>query len=379
MQKTSDLVAIIFFLSIVNIVFEPYLKQYSYIDETLVFLLILLLLKRIRLYIKLKEFRIYIVVIFALLAYSLARRVNVPQAIVRDFFIFLKPFVCFYIAYLGGASFSTRMKNFCKIGFCLLSLYLWYILPNIGRIYYNTTAYYPACVFVGVGYLFCSKRSMNDWLIATIMLFPGLASIRAKFFAEFIMWLSIIFFIKGKVKINIKYLIIGLVVFAIAYHVNQNKIYEYIIHGMRDDKARAILYYTAILIIKDFFPLGSGFGTFATDSAARFYSPLNYRYHLNHVWGLSPEDIARGYNYYSDTFYPILAQFGVVGIFFFFWFCYRRWQEGKMIESLSQYKIFLFMYSYIAIQCIAENTFTSQSCIPIMLIIGMSLSRNRST
>jgi hypothetical protein len=163
-------------------------------------------------------------------------------------------------------------------------------------------------------------------------------------------------------------------VFLLAYFINQDKIIEYIYNGMKDDKARAVLYYTAIQIMKDFFPLGSGFGSFATDSAAKFYSPLNYRYQLNYVWGLNIDDIAAGDDFYSDTFYPILAQFGVVGSCLFLWFCKRRWNEGALIESMPQYRIFLFMYSYIAIQCIAENAFTGASCIPIMLIIGMCVS-----
>lgn len=379
MQKNNSLVALVLFLSVANIVFEPFLKQYSYIDECLVVLLMLSILKHVRVYGRLKEFRIYLFVMIAFFVYSLIRRVNVPQAIVRDFLIFFKPFVCFYVGYVGGFCISTKMRNLCQIGFCLMSLYLWYILPNIGLIYRNTTAYYPACVFVGVGYLFCSKREKKDWLIASMMLLPGLASIRAKFFAEFIMWFSIIFFVKSKVKINIKYVVVGTIVFLVAYHVNQDKIIEYFYNGMKDDKARAVLYYTAVQIFKDFFPFGSGFGSFATDSAAKFYSPLNYRYHLSHIWGLGADDIANGVNYYSDTFYPILAQFGVVGTFLFLWFCRRRWQEGGLIDSMSQYKIFLFMFSYMAIQCIAENTFTGSSCVFVMLIIGMCLSQKNKT
>lgn len=375
MQKNNSLVALVLFLSVANIVFEPFLKQYSYIDEGLVVLLMLSILKHVRVYGRLKEFRIYLFVVIAFFVYSLVRRVNVPQAIVRDFLIFFKPFVCFYVGYVSGFCISARMRSLCRIGFCLMGLYLWYILPRIGLIYPNTTAYYPACVFVGVGYLFCSKREKKDWLIASMMLLPGLASIRAKFFAEFIMWFSIIFFVKSKVKINIKYVILGATVFLVAYHVNQDKIIEYFYNGMKDDKARAVLYYTAMQIFKDFFPFGSGFGSFATDSAAKFYSPLNYRYHLSHIWGLGIDDIANGFNYYSDTFYPILAQFGVVGAFLFLWFCWRRWQESQLIDSMSQYKIFLFVYSYMAIQCIAENTFTGPSCIPIMLISGMCTSR----
>lgn len=374
MQNSCNYIAIILLISIANIVFEPFLINFNYVDECLVAILMIFILKHIYAFARVKEFRVYLFITLFFLVYSLIQHTNVPQATIRDFLIFFKPFICFYVGSMVGCDFSPKIKFFCKIILCIMGLYLWSILPYIGYIYRNTTAYYPACVFVCVGFIFFSVRKKRDWLIASILLVPGLASIRAKFFSEFIMWFSILFLVKRKVRINIKYVVLGLIVLYIGYYVNQEKIAEYFINGLRDDKARAVMYYTALLVLKDFFPFGPGFGTFATDSAAKFYSPLNYRYHLNHIWGLNINDIETGYNYYSDTFYPILAQFGVVGALLFFWFCKRRWTEGSLIESMSQYKIFLFMYSYIAIQCIAENTFTGPSSIPIMLIIGMCLS-----
>ena len=40
-------------------------------------------------------------------------------------------------------------------------------------------------------------------------------------------------------------------------------------------------------------------------------------------------------------------------------------------------KLFLFSFVYILIQCIAENTFTGATGLPIMLIIGLTLSDNQ--
>lgn len=373
-QKNTNILAFVFLLGVVNIVFSPFLTNFGYIDEGLVVVLLGCCLKYAPLFCRYKEFVAFVVIMCAFLGYSLFMAVNVPQATMRDFLICLKPFVCFYVCYTFGFRFSSQTKKICRLFFILFGLYLWGILPYINSLYRNTTAYYPACVFVGVGYLIFSEKRRLDWILASFFILPGVASIRAKFFAEIIVWTGIVFFVKGRVKINIKYLLVAGALLLAVYKINQDKILMYFVHGLRDGQARTYLYSTAIDIFRDFFPFGPGFGTFATDSAAKFYSPLNYTYHLNSVWGLSTIDFSKGINYYSDTFYPILAQFGVVGTAFFVLFWRKRWLESHLIGNISQYKIFLFMFFYLAIQCVAENTFTGSSSVPIMMVIGMCLS-----
>ena len=148
----------------------------------------------------------------------------------------------------------------------------------------------------------------------------------------------------------------------------------YTINGIDDGVARTYMYLTSIKVFEDYFPLGPGFGTFGTDSAAKFYSPLNYHYGLNSIYGLNPDDDITGPSFYSDTFYPLLAQFGVVGLVLFFLFLKRRWVEGTNLGNDNMYKLFIFIFVYVLIQCIAENTFTGANGLPILLILGFILS-----
>ena len=77
--------------------------------------------------------------------------------------------------------------------------------------------------------------------------------------------------------------------------------------------ARPATYTTATTIIfKDYIPFGSGLGTFATNAAAQYYSPLYYKYGLNDIWGLYPDNPM----FLADAFFPTLAEFGMVGLFF---------------------------------------------------------------
>ena len=151
----------------------------------------------------------------------------------------------------------------------------------------------------------------------------------------------------------------------------------YTINGIDDGAARTYMYITSLKVFEDYFPLGPGFGTFGTDSAAKYYSPLNYHYDLNNIWGLNPDDDIVGTSYYSDTFYPLLAQFGVVGLVLFFLFLKRRWVKGRNLGNDNMYKLFIFIFVYVLIQCIAENTFTGANGLPLMLMLGFVLSNRK--
>lgn len=78
--------------------------------------------------------------------------------------------------------------------------------------------------------------------------------------------------------------------------------------------ARYLLQSTAVQIAQAQFPLGSGFGTFASNMSAVYYSPLYYIYGLSTVYGLMPQ----AHSYVSDSFWPILiGQFGFIGFIIF--------------------------------------------------------------
>ena len=138
------------------------------------------------------------------------------------------------------------------------------------------------------------------------------------------------------------------------------------------------MYITSLKVFEDYFPLGPGFGTFGTDSAAKFYSPLNYRYGLNSIYGLNPDDDIKGTSFYSDTFYPLLAQFGIVGVILFVAFLKKRWNNIKSLVNFELYKISIFLFLFLIIQCIAGNYFTSGDSLPVMLILGFLLSQKNN-
>ena len=86
-----------------------------------------------------------------------------------------------------------------------------------------------------------------------------------------------------KKKLNLKMLIGCIPVLLI---VGAYQIYYYFFSSLQNESARYQLTIKSIEIAADHFPLGSGFGTFASYISAEWYSPIYEMYGLSHVWGL---------------------------------------------------------------------------------------------
>ena len=104
---------------------------------------------------------------------------------------------------------------------------------------------------------------------------------------------------------------------------------------MDESFARAALYIRAPQALMDHFFLGSGLASYATYSSGIIgYSLLYKEYNLDEVWGLLEGDCP----FVSDTYFPELVQFGMVGIV-----------ETNRYEIISckLYCSFIFGYGYI--------------------------------
>lgn len=369
----SDFLLYILVLSIINTALSPIISGMGFFDEFLVVLILAYAINR-RDFILSREVKFCIGIFIFYLVYSLIMAVNVKEATIRDFLICSKPFVCFYAAQYYGMDFSEKAVVRCRMIVKAFGVCLWIMAPFISIIYPNTASYYPACAYTGMLYILLSDYTKKDWIIATLILAPGLLSIRAKFFAEFVIWLFLVFFLKNRLKFNFSFIIAGCVLCYLIFRINYDKIMMYTVNGIDEGAARTYMYLTSIKVFEDYFPLGPGFGTFGTDSAAKYYSPLNYHYDLNNIRGLNPDDDITGTSFYSDTFYPLLSQFGVIGGLLFFLFVKKRWVDGTNLENDDMYKLFVFIFTYILIQCIAENTFTGANGLPLLLMLGLILS-----
>lgn len=88
---------------------------------------------------------------------------------------------------------------------------------------------------------------------------------------------------------------------------------EYFVSGVKamEGKAPRLLFFeNGVQLFKDYFPFGTGFGTFGSSSAASYYSQLYYVMGFDAITGMQPENT----KYLNDTFWPmIFGQLGLVG------------------------------------------------------------------
>jgi hypothetical protein len=149
--------------------------------------------------------------------------------------------------------------------------------------------------------------------------------------------------------------------------------------GMR--QARTALYLVAPQVASDYFPLGSGLGTFGTYISSKHYSDIYVEYGLSSIWGLRAQD-----TFITDTFWPaVLAELGWIGFILFMasTLVVTRHQIKSYYQSLAPDTDFFlcsFLVSmYLLIDSVAAPTFLVAPVAPIFgIFAGLSYSIKNS-
>lgn len=151
--------------------------------------------------------------------------------------------------------------------------------------------------------LFLSLRTKAYIFIAFLVLFILIGEERlTKIFA--------LLFGTGKEKVKIGRLLLAAAVLGLAiYVVGKPRIEQQVYIGY--PVPRTVLHLVGFTVLRDFFPLGSGLGTFASYLSGRYYSNIYDLYGISNVIGMTREN----YIYISDVFWPyIYGQFGIFGL-----------------------------------------------------------------
>lgn len=171
------------------------------------------------------------------------------------------------------------------------------------------------------------------------------------------------------------------------------KIHYYFIE-LHNWSARSVLLITALIIMKDYFPIGTGFGTYASSEAAKHYSPVYEKYGFQNNWELrnvadrantkrliEKFDIPRhdlwGGPYLNDSFWPIIfGQTGVLGTAAYVTamgsLSYRCWKLKD--ASFYSFATVMYIWFHLLICSIAEPAFNNPTAVPLALVMGMVLA-----
>lgn len=200
------------------------------------------------------------------------------------------------------------------------------------------------------------------------------STMRSKAWGASMAFILIYYFVyirKRKITIRTLFIFVPLVLL-----LAWNQIEFYFFSDIQSDSARYQLLKKSIMIMKDYFPFGSGFGTFASYYSAVRYSPLYRIYGLTNVNGLIEGKAA----FVSDSFWPmIIGQTGFIGTIAFgmiIWEIYKRIQRIRLINPM-YYTAAFSILSYILISSMAESAFVHPLMLPMALWLGYLL-KNKS-
>ena len=188
-----------------------------------------------------------------------------------------------------------------------------------------------------------------------------------------------IFLGSDKEKVKPLRVIVALIVLGLMFYVvGKPRLERFLALGLAS--ARVALHVVGIRVLADYFPLGSGFGTFGSYLSGEYYSNIYALYGIDRVWGMSKDF----YSFISDVFWPyIYGQFGlfglliylklIIGIFF------RQFRSG-IADSSRIAMVTVWIYALIA--STSEAYFTNGTGVQMALILGLFIgygNLNRKT
>ena len=324
-----------------------------------------------------KEILWYIVLMVFYVAYSIILKVNVQEAVFYDLQQQIRPYVVFFCSYLIAPQFTEKQKKrlikwflICDI-FYVISFFIGFRVSVFGL---RTPMIGQATLLTASMYLLFKENTRKNIVKGIIILSIGLLSFKSKFVGEYVVFIALFYFLKSRLKPNLKTIISVIALVSTIVYFTWEKFNAYYIEGIEETTsnrmARPESYKTArTIIFSDYIPFGSGLASFGTNAAAKYYSPLYYKYGLDNIWGLYPENPM----FLADAFYPTLAQYGLVGLFFFLWFWIRRYKQALHHKEFRAYKVAMMMIFALFLENMADTSYLSGKGMGYFMLLAMAI------
>lgn len=328
-----------------------------------------------------KEFTVCIGLIVFYTVYSLLFGANVAGGVWLDFMQEIRPYTIIYCTWILNPRFTNGQKKW-MLGTMVISLFSW-IFYHPQTLDTQVEAEFPVlgqlAICTGMSWYLFTKETKRNRNIALLLVLTGMLAPKFKFMGEVVCFIAFVFYVKQRLNFKSpKTMVYVALVITIILMVTWTRFDTYYVSGLSNDNlARPMTYKTSLQILVDYFPLGSGMGTFACNGAWKFYSPLYYKYNLNGIWGLGDASVSSGC-FICDAYYPTLAQFGIVGVFFFCWFWKRRLVAFNQIVDMRYYRVAMLTFCCLAIEQTADSSWLSGKGMGYCMLIALCLNANRN-
>ena len=324
-----------------------------------------------------KEFMVCLGLIAFYTVYSLLFGANVKDAVWLDLMQEIRPYSIIFCTWILNPQFTKKQKKWMLITM-IITLFSW-IIYHPQALDSQVEAEFPVlgqlAICTGMSYYLFTKDTKLNRLIALGLVLTGMLAPKFKFLGEVVCFIAFVFFLKHRLNFKSpKTMIYCAVVVTVILMVTWTRFDAYYVSGLSNDElARPMTYRTSLRILWDYLPFGSGMGSFACNGAWKFYSPLYYKYNLNGIWGLD-----EGGGFICDAYYPTLAQFGIVGVFFFCWFWKRRLVAFNQIVDMRYYRVAMLTFCCLAIEQTADTSWLSGKGMGYCMLIALCLNANRN-
>lgn len=219
-------------------------------------------------------------------------------------------------------------------------------------------------IFMCLSIMFMTQRSKAYFIVVFVL---AILLIPKKYLD------SLFYFRNNKILFKKRYVFLGLILASfIMYLFAKDKFILYFQYGLT--AARPALYLVGIRLVYNHFPIGTGFGTFASSLSGRYYSSVYYNYGISNVLGINEDNIS----YIGDVYWPyIYGQFGILGfllqirIFIKLFLYYFK----KIINSINR-KSYIIVWTYSIFASFAEAFFTNSTSVQMSFIISLCLLVN---
>lgn len=275
----------------------------------------------------------------------------------------------------SGKTIYISLKKSSRV--MLLSILFWQVIGGgIGLPVFDVLSLIARVVAI-LGVILWDWRGRRDIVFFVISLLLFLSTRKAKAVGAIIVFIGVYLVVEVfQKRIQLSQIIIIGSVCIIALW---KKIYYYYIYGAKVNYPRPALLYQGALLAKQYFPLGTGWGTFGSHFANVCYSPVYHIIGWNNMRDFSGEYAVA---FLTDVYWPGVycetGWFGLIGLLVTLATIYSYIQKVYHHDK-KMYMAGMFFLGYMMITTIESTAFShpATNCIAAGLGVILGLERNK--
>lgn len=221
------------------------------------------------------------------------------------------------------------------------------------------------------------KNTKKDKYILLLALIVWCLTLRSRAIAFSVCFIIFAFYYFVILKNSTKRIsiinIIPLVIIALIIGYEQIQFYF-----TNENQPRGILLKYSFITASRYLPLGSGFGTFGSDIAKEYYSPLYSEYGFTRFYGMGHINS----DMLNDNYWPmIIGQFGIIGLVIMILILY--YFHKSVFQAVQKNRVFCFSaicaVAFLLASSIASKSYCEFTSLPVFMFIGLLVQYNRKT